>query len=122
MQQQFPYLRTTQDEEIIEHAKEINRILSFFLIYGFWYVLKLQKEKADLAQLYPRLQEWKEYYTRPANPDEVTDKERNHLVHPYDEEWEKHKQEENKNTNKKKTPSCSRYTSRKKHSGSSSMI
>lgn len=95
MQQQFPYLRTTQNEEIIEHAKEINRILSFFLIYGFWNLLRLQKEKADLAKLYPRLQEWKEYYTRPSKPDQVTDKERNHLVHPSDEEWEKHKQKEN---------------------------
>lgn len=95
MQQHFPLLINTTDPEIKKHAKEIHSILSVNLIHGYWVLLNYQKDNIDLEKKYPKLRQWKQFYTWPEQPEQLGDKDRNHFRHPSAQEWEQYRQQEN---------------------------
>ncbi len=96
MVRHYPAIEKATRPAQIEYIKDLNTGHLFGLLFTLRNHLREQTQKINIHEKYPKLESWREFYCNPSQPDTLEDKLRNIYLFPNDEDWQKHKEEENK--------------------------
>lgn len=92
---QYPDFKNITDPVQKNHMQDINKFYSFQIIWRLFWFLHFQNKGREIKK-FPKLEEWRAFYCKPQPTEQISDSLRNHFLFKTDEEWQQHKEEENK--------------------------